>query len=391
MANIFFDHISGTPLHPRVQEVMVNYLKEQFGNPTSQHRVGDAALEALEQAREECARLIQASPEEVIFTSGGTESINLALKGAALAPGQKKRHIISTEIEHQAVQKSLKYLARQGFQITSLPVDPQGLVDPQEVEKAITEDTFLISVMHANNEIGTIQPLAEIGRIAKNRGILLHTDAVASVGVIPFAVEELGVDLASFAANQFYGPSGVGGLYLRRKTKIRPLIEGGIQERNLRAGTPNMIGIVGMGQAALLAREEMPSRLEHFKKLRDAFKEHLNKIDAIKINGHPTLGLPNLLSFSVKYVEGEAMVLLLDERGVAMSTRSACATGSLRASHVLMAIGCDYTEAQGTLIFSCGIANTLEEVDQAFYALKESVTFLRKMSPLYRRQVDPAE
>lgn len=384
MQTIYLDHISGNPLHPQVKDAMINYIREGYGNPTSQHRVGDAALEALEEARGNVARLINAKPAEIVFTSGGTESINHAIKGACLAAAKKKRHIITTDIEHQAVQKSLKMLTKLGFRVTSLPIDSYGLVDPAEVEKAISEETALVTIMHANNEIGTIEPIAEIGKITRKHGVIFHTDAVASIGVIPFDVNELGVDLASLAANQFYGPAGVGALYIRSKTKVSPLIEGGVQENGQRAGTPNMAGIVGMGKAAALAKDEMPARIKHLLGLKRAFREKLETIDEIVFNGHPVHCLPHLLSFSVKYVEGEAMVLLLDEKGVAMSTRSACATGSLRASHVLMAIGCEYTDAQGTLIFSCGIMNTVEELEKAFESLKASITFLRNMSPIYK-------
>ncbi|MDZ4165195.1 MAG: cysteine desulfurase family protein [Smithellaceae bacterium] len=384
MQTIYLDHISGTPLHPRVKEVIINHLEENYGNPISQHRVGDAALEALNMARAQVAGLINAKESEIVFTSGGTESVNQAIKGIGLLAGKKKGHIITSNIEHQAVQKSLRMLVKQGIRVTSLPVDKYGLVDPAEVEKAISEDTILVTIMHANNEIGTIEPIAEIGKITRSRGIVFHTDAVASIGVIPFDVDELGVDLASLAANQFYGPPGIGALYIRSKTKIKPLIEGGIQENGQRAGTENMIGIVGMGKAAELAKKEMPARTEHLLRLKKAFIAGLETIDEIIINGHPVQCLPHLLSFSVQYVEGEAMVVLMDEKGVCLSTRSACATGSLRASHVLIATGCEYTTAQGTLIFSCGIANTLEEVEKTIEYLKTSIAFLRNMSPIYK-------
>ena len=386
MQTIYLDHISGTPLHPQVKEVMREYILDSFGNPISQHRIGDAAMEALEMARERVANLVNSKASEVVFTSGGTEAINHAIKGVALALGEKKRHIITSNIEHQSVLRSLRMLMRLGFRVTSLPVDQYGLVDPGEVEKAITDDTILVTIMHGNNEIGTLEPIAEIGRITRSRGIVFHTDAVASIGVLPFDVDEMGVDLASMAANQFYGPSGVGALYIRSKTRVMPLIDGGIQENNQRAGTQNMTGIVGMGKAAELARKEMPARTEHLFRLRKTFIEKLGTMEDITINGHPTECLPHLLSFSVHYVEGESMVLMLDEKGICVSTRSACATGSLRASHVLLATGCDYAAAQGTLIASFGIMNTMEEMDKAFEVLEESVAFLRNMSPLYKKK-----
>jgi cysteine desulfurase len=386
MEPVYLDHISATPLHPEVRKLMLEYIANKFGNPISQHRIGDEAMATLDNARAQVAGLINANPEEVIFTSGGTESVNYAIKGVALALGDKKKHIITSNIEHQSVLRSLRMLMKLGFHVTSLSVDNCGFVDPAEVEKAITDETLLVTIMHANNEIGTIEPIAEIGRITRKRGVLFHTDAVASIGVVPFDVGEMGVDLASMAANQFYGPSGVGALYVRPKTKIAPLLDGGVQEFNLRAGTQNMAGIVGMGKAAELARTEMAARISHLLGLKNSFVEKLKTIDDIVVNGHPTSSIPNLLSFSVLYVEGESMLLMLDEEGISASTRSACATGSLRASHVLIATGCDYAAAQGTLIFSFGMSNTQEEMERAFQALKKSVTFLRNMSPLYHKK-----
>jgi cysteine desulfurase len=383
---IYLDTISGTPLHPEVKATMVRYLDNGFGNPISQHRVGDEALEALEGAREETARLINAQKTEIVFTSGGTESINHALKGVALAMREKGRHIVTSNIEHQAVQRSLRTLTGMGYRVTSVPVDRYGLVDPQDVEKAITDETILVSIMHANNEIGTIEPIGEIGKIARRKGVIFHTDAVASAGVVPVDVEEFGVDLLSMAANQFYGPSGVGALYVRTGTKIAPLLDGGIQENGLRAGTQNMIGIVGMGRAAELAAREMQGRAEHLRYLRKTFINRIAGIGDLLLNGHPTKCLPHLVSCSVQYVEGESMVLMLDEEGICVSTRSACASGSLRASHVLTSIGLDYTSTQGTLIFSFGIDNTVDDVDTAVEAFKKSVDFLRSMSPLYGKK-----
>lgn len=383
---IYLDNISGTPLHPEVKKVMIEHIQNGLGNPISQHSVGDHALDALEKARAQVAALINAKPEEVIFTSGGTESINHAVKGVAFAMGNKGKHIITSNIEHQAVLRSLRVLMKLGYHVTSLPVDEHGLVDPKEVEKAITDETILVSIMHANNEIGTVEPIAEIAEITRAHGIPFHTDAVASGGVIPTDVEALGVDLMSIAANQFYGPSGVGALYIRPGTKIVPLLDGGVQERNLRAGAHNMIGIVGMGKAAELAKNEMSSRMEHLLQLKRAFLERLATIDETFINGHPTKSLPNLISCTVAYVEGESLVLMLDGEGICVSTRSACATGSLRASHVLVSIGKEYMSAQGTIILSFGVDNTLEEVEAATAALKKSVDFLRSVSPFYKKK-----
>ena len=383
---IYLDNISGTPLHPDVKAAMIGYMENSFGNPISQHRAGDEALEALERARGEVARLINAQTAEVVFTSGGTESINQAIKGVALASAEKGRHIITSNIEHQAVLRSLRTLMGMGYHVTSVPVDEYGLVDPGDVERAITDETILVSIMHGNNEIGTIEPIGEIAKIARRRGVPFHTDAVATAGVVPVDAEGLGVDLLSMAANQFYGPSGVGALYVRTGTKIAPLLDGGIQENGLRAGTQNMIGLVGMGKAAELARTEISARMEHLLHLKRTFVERISEIDEVFLNGHPTKSLPHLVSCSVRYVEGESMVLMLDEEGICVSTRSACASGSLRASHVLTSIGRDYTSTQGTLIFSFGIYNSIEEVGATMDAFRRSIDFLRSMSPLWDKR-----
>ena len=382
---IYLDNISATPLHADVKEAMIGYIQDGIGNPISQHRMGDAALEALEKARKNVADLVNTAPETITFTSGGTESINHAIKGVAFATMDKGKHIVTSNIEHQAVLRSMRMLMRAGWHVTSLPVDENGLVDPGDVEKAITDQTVLVTIMHANNEIGTLEPITEIGKITKAKGVIFHTDAVASTGVVPVDVEAMGVDLLSMAANQFYGPSGVGALYIRPDTRIIPLLDGGIQENNRRAGTQNMLGIVGMGKAAELAKKDMSGRTEYLLQLKKNLVARLNEFDEIYLNGHPTISLPNLVSCSIQYIEGESLVLMLDEEGVCVSTRSACATGSLRASHVLTSIGRDYTTTQGTLIFSFGIDNTPEEIDTTIAALKRSVEFLRSMSPLYQK------
>ena len=387
MKMIYLDHISANPLHPKVKEAMINYIQTNgFGNPVSQHSIGDAATETLEDARVKVAELINAKPQEIVFTSCGTESNNHAIKGVAFAKAKKGKHIITSNIEHQSIARPLRTLSKMGFNVTSVSVDKYGVVDPKDVEKAIRDDTSLISIMHGNNEIGTIEPITEIGTIAKARKVAFHTDAVVSCGNVPIDVDEMGVDLLSMAANQFYGPSGIGALYIRQKTDILPFIDGGVQESNRRAGTQNMVGIVGMGKAAELARIEIPERTEYLLKLRKAVLERLDTIDEIVVNGHPKKCLPGLVSFSVKYVEGESMMIMLDEEGVTVSTRSACASGSLRASHVLIATGSDYALAQGTLVFSLGMDNTVEDIDKAFEVLRKSVAFLRNMSPLYREK-----
>ena len=386
MKAIYLDHISGNPLHPQVKEAIIDYIqKDGFGNPVSQHSIGDAAMETLEDARAKVAQLINADPQEIVFTSCGTESNNHAIKGVAFAKAKKGKHIITSNIEHQSVARPIRMLSQMGYNVTSVSVDKYGMVNPADVEKAIREDTILISIMHANNEIGTIEPIAEIGRIAKAREVTFHTDAVVSCGNIPVDVDEMGVDLMSIAANQFYGPAGIGALYIREKTRLLPLIDGGVQENNRRAGTPNMLGVVGMGKAAELARVEMPRRTEHLLKLKKAVMDRLGTIDKIVLNGHPEKSMPGLVSFSVEYIEGESMMMMLDEEGVSISTRSACASGSLRTSHVLIATGIDHATAQGTLVFSYGIDITVEDIDKAFEALRKSVAFLRNMSPLYKK------
>jgi cysteine desulfurase len=386
MRVIYLDHISGNPLHPQVKEAIIDYIQEDgFGNPVSQHSIGDAAMKTLEDARAKVAQLVNSDPQEIIFTSCGTESNNHAIKGVAFAKAKKGKHIITSNIEHQSVARPLRMLSQMGFNVTSVSVDKYGIVNPSDVEKAIREDTILISIMHANNEIGTIEPIAEIGKIAKSKKVTFHTDAVVSCGNVPVDVDEMGVDLMSIAANQFYGPPGIGALYIRQKTEILPFIDGGVQENNRRAGTPNMLGVVGMGKAAELARVEMPQRTEHLLKLKKAVMDRLRTIDEIVINGHPEKSLPGLVSFSVEYIEGESMMMMLDEEGISISTRSACASGSLRTSHVLIATGTDHATAQGTLVFSYGIDITVEDIDKAFETLRKSVAFLRNMSPLYKK------
>lgn len=384
---INLDHISANPLLPEVREAMIEAIREPQGNPSSQHTMGERAAEALERARESVTRLINASdPKEVVFTSCGTESVNQAVKGLALANAGKGRHIVTSNIEHKSVIRCLRWLKAMDFQVTSVPVDALGRVDPAHVARALREDTVLVTVMHGNNEIGTIQPVEEIARIAGDRGVLFHTDAVDSVGVVPVDVQALGADAVSFASNPFYGPTGVGGLFVRKGVKIQPLLDGGVQEHNKRAGTENLVGIIGMGVAAELARRDMDARLAHLKGLREKLLRDLPAyIDEYLINGDPEASLPNLVSVSLKYIEGESVVLMLDEEGIAVSTRSACASGSLRASHVLLSTGLEFADAQGTLVITFGVDNTDEDVERFLAALKQAVKTLRDLSPLYRK------
>jgi cysteine desulfurase len=384
---INFDHISSNQILPEAQEAMIAAIREGYHNPSSQHTAGEKASGALEQARAAVAALINAGDsKEVIFTSGGTESVNHAIKGVALANAEKGNHIVISNIEHNAVIRSVKRLKSQGFQVTSISVDESGRVNPDDIAKAITDKTVLVSIMHSNNETGTLQPIAEIARIVKSRNIIFHTDAVDSVGMLPIDVQALGVDLLSFAANTFYGPTGVGGLYIRRGTRIWPLLEGGVQEHNKRAGTENLIGIIGAGVAAEAARRDMHERMAHLTGLRNKLLTDLpGYIDGYIINTNLEHCLPHMLSVSVKYIEGESVVLMLDDENFAVSTRSACATGSLRASHVLLSIGLSHADAQGTLVIAFGVENTAAEVDRFLEALRKVVTSLRNISPLYQK------
>ena len=386
MNMINLDHISASPLLPEVKDAMIEAVNSDLHNPSSQHEAGEAAAERLEAAREAVRALVGAKDgKEIVFTSGGTESVNHAIKGAAMANRKNGNHIVTTNIEHNSVIRSLKRLTGEGFKVTSLPVDETGRVDPDDVAKAITGKTILVSVMHSNNETGTLQPVKEIGRITREKNVLFHSDAVDSVGVVPVDVDDLNVDLLSFGSNRFYGPHGVGGLYTRKGTRIFPLLEGGVQEHNKRGGTENLIGIIGMGKAAALASENMDKRGEHLLALKRYILEKLpGYIDDYLINTNLDHSLPDLLNVSLRYIEGESVMLMLDGDGVAVSTKSACATGSLRASHVLMSLGLDHADAQGTIVIAWGIDNTREEMDRFLDALAASVKTLRDMSPLYK-------
>jgi len=386
MNMVYLDNYAATPLHPKVKEAMHHIVDNVFGNPSSDHRFGQAAAEALDQARNQTAALLNADPQDIVFTSGGTESVNQAIKGVAFSQREKGRHIITTNIEHKSVLNTLRTLRMVDFKITSLDVDSHGLVDPTAVEKAITDETVLITIQMANNEIGTVQPIAEIGRIAKARKVTFHTDAVAAAGIIPINVKEINVDLLSLAANQFNGPNGVGALYISRGTGIWPLIEGGVQENRKRAGTENVVGIAGLGMAAEMARVEMPERLPKFQALRQKLIQGLkDRIPHLVFNGHPTQVLPHLVSVSVEFIEGEGLMLLMDEEGVCVATRSACASGSLRASHVLIGTGMDFALAQGTLLITFGRDNTEADVDRLLEVMPKVVETLRAMSPIYQK------
>jgi len=389
LTSINLDHISAAPLLPEVKKAMIDAINSDLHNPSSQHQAGEEAAERLEAARESVRELINAKdPKEIVFTSGGTESVNHAIKGTAMANKNKGNHIITTNIEHNSVIRSLKRLSNDGIKVTSLPVDETGRVNPDDVAKAITDKTILVSVMHSNNETGTIQPIKEIGSITREKKVLFHSDAVDSVGVVPADVDEFNVDLLSFGSNRFYGPHGVGGLYIRKGTRVFPLLEGGVQEHNKRGGSENLIGIIGMGKAAELAVRDMASREKHSLELKAHLLDRLPAhIDDYLINTNLEHSLPDLLNVSVKYVEGESVMLMLDGDGVAVSTKSACATGSLRASHVLLSLGLSHSDAQGTLVISWGIDNDKEDLDRFLASLGETVKTLRNISPLFRNHV----
>jgi cysteine desulfurase len=387
MQRIYLDHAATTPTRPEVMKAMLPYFTDAFGNPSSIYSQGQEAKGAIEEARTKVAELIGARSEEIVFTSGGTEANNFALKGVAYANEHKGNHIITISIEHHAVLEVCKFLERRGFMITYLPVDKYGLVDPQDVRNAITDKTILISVMHANNEVGTIEPAEEIGKIAKEAGIYFHSDAVQTVGHIPVNVDKLKVDLLSISAHKLYGPKGAGALYIRKGTKLVSLIHGGEQERRRRAGTENVPAIVGLGKAVELAGQEIGKEAERLASLRDKLIKGLGeKIDHILSNGHPTRRLPNNVNVSVDFVEGESMLLNLDLEGICASTGSACSSASLEPSHVLLALGLSPEQAHGSLRFTLGRENTEADIERVLEVLPAIVSKLRAMSPLFKTQ-----
>lgn len=387
MGKIYMDNASGTPMHSKVIEIITQFLHKGFGNPSNLHQFGRVTNEALQEARGQVANLINAKPNEIIFTSSGTEANNFALKGLLTAHKKKGNHVITSQIEHFSVLNPLKSLEKSGYTVTYLPVDKYGMVNPADIKKAITPTTTLVSIMYANGEIGTIEPVKEIGAIAKENSILFHTDAVAAVGNIPIDVKDTHIDALSMSANQFNGPTGVGALYLREGVRILPLIEGGVQEGGRRSGTENSIGIVAMGKAAELAKQEMSERVNKVQKLRDLLREGILKnISHVYVNGHATNRMPGNLSLCIEYIEGESILLFLDMQGIAISSGSACTSRSLKASHVIMATGVDAALAQGTVLFSLGVNNTEDDVTYVLEKLPSIVERLRQMSPLYSQK-----
>ena len=385
MKRIYLDYAATTPMRSEVVEAMLPYFTEVFGNPSTIYSYGQEAKEAIEESRSKIARLIKAQEEEIVFTGSGTEADNLALTGIIYASEGKKDHIITSAVEHHAVSETTKFLEKRRYKISYLPVDEYGLVNPDDVKKALTAKTVLISVMHANNEVGTIEPIKEIGRIAREAKVYFHTDAVQAVGHIGVDVKELGVDLLSISAHKLYGPKGVGALYIRKGTRIAPLMHGGEQEKRRRAGTENVPGIVGLGVAAELALEEIEEEAGRLRQLRDRLVEGLKeRIKHIHFNGHPVKRLPNNVNICVEYVEGESMVLNLDLEGICVSTGSACTSSNLEPSHVLSSMGLPPELAHGSLRFTLGKWTTNEDIDRVLEVLPRIVAKLRAMSPLLK-------
>jgi cysteine desulfurase len=383
MGRIYLDYAATTPVHPEVVKAMLPYFSEVFGNPSAIYSYGQEAAAALEEARAKVAGLIGSRSEEIVFTSGGTEADNMALIGVANAMRSRGNHIITTAIEHHAIIEAARFLEKNGFELTYLGVDDQGIVDPDEVRRAITDKTILVSVMLANNELGTIQPLAEISRATRQAGVYLHTDAVQAVGRIPVNVDELGVDLLSMSAHKLYGPKGVGALYIRKGVRMEPITHGGGQERTRRSGTQNVAGIVGLSRAVELAGQEMAAEAERLTPLRDRLIQGiLEGIDHSYLNGHAVKRLPNNANLSFDFVEGESMCLNLDLKGICVSTGSACSSSNLEPSHVLLAMGVPSQLAHGSLRFTLGKWTEPADIERVLEALPPLVAIVRGMSPL---------
>lgn len=382
----YMDHAATTFTKPEVVDAMLPFVKERFGNPSSLYSIGREGKEAVETAREQLAKALGANSEEIYFTSGGTESDNWAVKGTAFARRKKGKHIVTTSIEHHAVLYPCEYLETRGFDVTYLPVDKYGLVDPAELEAALRKDTILISVMYANNEIGTIEPVQEIGKIAKEHDVPFHTDAVQVIGAVPLEMRCIhrNVDMLSLSAHKFYGPKGIGALYIREGTEIDNYMHGGAQERKRRAGTENVAGIVGMGKAIELATANIETHNEKLRKMRERLLSGVLQIPHCRFNGHPEKRLPGNLNFSFEFIEGESLLLMLDQMGICSSTGSACSSGALGPSHVLRAIGTPPEIAQGSLRLTLGDANSEEDIDYVLRVLPEVVGKLRDMSPFYK-------
>lgn len=384
MRRVYLDHNATTPVHPEVLEAMLPYYKDKFGNASSIHCFGREAKVTLEETREKVAESINTDPSEICFTGGGTESDNLAVKGTAFANRQKGKHIITSKIEHHAILESCKFLEKEGFEVTYLPVDKYGFVDPDDLKKVLRKDTILVSIMYANNEVGTIQPIEELAKVTKDNGTYFHTDAVQSVGKTPVDVQKLNVDMLSISAHKIYGPKGVGAIYIRKGTRMTSWSHGGSHERSRRAGTENIPGIVGLAKAVEIARRDMEKQSKHLRNLSEAFYQKLTQtIPDVFLNGHWEKRIPNTLNLSFKAVEGESIILSLDLKGVAVASGSACTSGTLEPSHVLSAMGIAPEIAQAAIRFSFGRENTMEDVEYVVGILPEIISRLRAMSPLY--------
>lgn len=386
------DHSATSPVDREVVKAMLPYFTDYFGNASSLHAFGGEAHSAMDDARARVASLIRATSEGIIFTAGGTESDNIAIKGVAFKKkdclAKKGPHIITSAIEHPAVLETCRYLEKIGYSVRYLPVDKYGLVSPGALENAISKGTVLITIMHANNEIGTIEPVDEIGKIAKRNGIIFHTDAVQSAGKIPIDVEKMGIDMLSISAHKMYGPKGTGALYIKKGIAVEPIVHGGGHERGIRSSTENIPGIVGLGKAAELAEKRMGKDTRHLLKLRDGLIRRVLKIEESYLNGHPKKRLPNNAHFRFSGIEGESLVLLLDRKGIAASTGSACSTHKLEASHVLMAIGLNEVDAHGSLRLTLGRGNTESDIGYTVDAIKDVVKKLRDISPIWKKQTE---
>lgn len=385
MRKVYLDNAATTALSPRVLEAMLPYFTQYYGNPSSVHAFGREAKQGLDKARDQVAKALYCDPSEVIFTGCGTESDNTVLLGVAQRYGDKGKHIITTNVEHHAILHTCEYLEKQGYSVTYLPVDQDGLVTAEQVAAAIRPDTILVSIMFANNEVGTIMPIQEIGAVCKEKGVLFHTDAVQAVGHIPVDVQAMHIDMLSLSAHKFHGPKGVGALYCRKGIRLPSYIMGGAQERGRRAGTENVAGIVGLGAAIQLATEQLEENRAKMTALRDRLMTGIQaRISEVKLNGHPTNRLPNNVNFSFKYIEGESILLMLDMNGIAASSGSACTSGSLDPSHVLLALGLPHEIAHGSVRLTLGDETTEEDIDYTIDVLEKTVARLRAMSPLYK-------
>ena len=385
MRKVYLDNAATTALSPRVLEAMLPYFTQYYGNPSSVHAFGREAKQGLDKARDQVAKALHCEPSEVIFTGCGTESDNTVLLGVAQRYGDKGKHIITTNVEHHAILHTCEYLEKQGYSVTYLPVDQDGLVTAEQVAAAIRPDTILVSIMFANNEVGTIMPIQEIGAVCKEKGVLFHTDAVQAVGHIPVDVQAMHIDMLSLSAHKFHGPMGVGALYCRKGIRLPSYIMGGAQERGRRAGTENVAGIVGLGAAIQLATEQLEENRAKMTALRDRLMTGIQaRISEVNLNGHPTNRLPNNVNFSFKYIEGESILLMLDMNGIAASSGSACTSGSLDPSHVLLALGLPHEIAHGSVRLTLGDETTEEDIDYTIDVLEKTVARLRAMSPLYK-------